>query len=175
MAGQNVDNDDDGGRQRDGWQQGGWPAAGGADAPTAQVPRPAVAPPPTVQVPRPAVAPGPVAPYGSVPQYGAVPPAGANGGPYAASPAPVTGGSASGSRKKRWSFPRLLVAAGIAVILAGGGGGAIGYAVGNAAGSHHQFSQRARLGTGGYGRHIPGSGQGGGQSGSQPTQGTTNP
>ena len=33
-------------------------------------------------------------------------------------------------KKKWWSLPKILVAAGIAVLLAGGGGGAIGYTLG---------------------------------------------
>ena len=189
MSGQNLNNDD-GGWQQDGrpasggwqgtgpesgtWQQAGGPAAGG----TGQGERPAAADAgqPTTEIPRPTVAPAPAAPYGEpyarvpygadpqdgVPRYGSVPP----------SAVPV--GSTPQGKKKWWTFPRLLVAAGIAVILAGGGGGAIGYAVGNAA-PHHQLGQRARLGTGGYGRHVPGSGLGGEQGGTQPTQGATNP
>ena len=179
-------NDDGGGRQRDAWA-----GTGGEDRPTAQIPRPTVVPGSDARyggVPQRGVPQHGVPQYG-VPQYGAVntgdgssatfgavPPAGQGAGPYPGTPsAPVPGGSAPGARKKWWTFPRLLVAAGIAVILAGGGGGAIGYAVGNAAGSHHQFSQRARLGAGGNGRRVPGSGQGGGQGGSRPTQGATNP
>lgn len=113
-------------------------------------------------------------------QYNAPHPAGAPR-PVLEAPPTVAGphgnaqaGYAPGSpvKKRWWSTPKILVAAGIAVLLAGGGGAAVGYSVGKSEAAQ-QFSQRFQNGNGrpngagGQGRRSPGPGQ------AQPTAPTT--
>jgi hypothetical protein len=84
----------------------------------------------------------------------------AAGTPHPAAPAGNAPGSAV--KKKWWSMPKLLVAAGLAVLLAGAGGGAIGFAMGKSDAAQ-QFSQRLQNGrpngATGQGRRSPGPGQ----------------
>ncbi|GAA2136674.1 hypothetical protein GCM10009825_22140 [Arthrobacter humicola] len=65
-------------------------------------------------------------------------------------------------KKKWWSMPKVLVAAGIAVVLAGGGGGYIGYSWGKSD-AQHQFTQRSQNGrpngANGQARRAPGQAQ----------------
>jgi hypothetical protein len=103
-------------------------------------------------------------------QYNAPNPAGAPR-PVPESPPAVAGPHAnpragyapeSPVKKRWWSTPKILVAAGVAVLLASGGGVAIGYSVGKSEAAQ-QFSQRFQNGrpngAGGQSRRSPGPGQ----------------
>jgi len=66
------------------------------------------------------------------------------------------------AKKKWWSLPKILVAAGIAVLLAGGGGAAIGYSMGKTDGTHQaaqRFQNGRPNGANGQGRRGGGQGQ----------------
>lgn len=104
----------------------------------------------------------PVAPHQSTqaPPTVPVPQTGPAAGPFAG-PQP---GYAAGFpvRKKWWSLPKVLVAAGIAVLLAGGGGGVIGYSLGKTDATRQvgqRFQNGRPNGANGQGRRGPGQGQ----------------
>lgn len=70
--------------------------------------------------------------------------------------------SRSPFKRRWWSIPKVVVAGVIAVLLAGAGGGAIGYGVGEASAPHR--------GAGLYGRHHGSFGPGGGAGSQVPGQ-----
>lgn len=77
-------------------------------------------------------------------------------------------------KKSWWNLPKLIVAGVLVVLLAGFGGGAIGYSIGEHNAPHHQFKNgQYRNGAGGFGNgeNRPGSGTG---SGSGQKQGGSN-
>jgi hypothetical protein len=82
------------------------------------------------------------------------------------------------AKKKWWNMPKVLVAAGIAVLLAGGGGGFIGYSWGKSD-AQHQMTQRLQNGrpngASGQARRSPGQGQGQTKPTAPSTPGAGNP
>ncbi|MGA7206799.1 MAG: hypothetical protein WBX27_19475 [Specibacter sp.] len=69
------------------------------------------------------------------------------------------GGGTGGRGKKRWwTIPKVVVAGVIAVLLAGAGGGAIGYGIGDGNASHHGFANGQFKG--GRYHSYPGGGSG---------------
>ncbi|MDQ0633505.1 hypothetical protein QFZ40_001414 [Arthrobacter pascens] len=83
--------------------------------------------------------------------------------------APTGHAPVSPGKRGWWSIPKILIAAGVAVLLAGGGGGAIGYSMAKSEAAQ-QFSQRFQNGrqNGANGqRRAPGTGR------SQPTDPAT--
>jgi hypothetical protein len=112
------------------------PGPGEAGAPTPSIPTPQ-APPPTAT--RPAMAASvpqqqPPIHYAPAPTEAAYPAQGKTG--YG-----KTGFGKNGPGKKRWwSIPKVVVAGVIAVLLAGAGGGAIGYGVGAGSAAYHGFA-----------------------------------
>ncbi|MCX6499651.1 MAG: hypothetical protein NTU93_12780 [Arthrobacter sp.] len=85
-------------------------------------------------------------------------------GPQPVPPLGTPAGYAPGLpvKKKWWSLPKVLVAAGIAVLLAGGGGAAIGYSMGKTDATRQvaqRFQNGRPNGANGQARRGPGQGQ----------------
>lgn len=70
------------------------------------------------------------------------------------------------AKKKWWSLPKVLMAAGIAVLLAGGGGAALGYTLGKSDATRQvaqRFQNGRPNGANGQARRGPGPGSGQGE------------
>lgn len=95
-----------------------------------------------------------------VPPTMPVPQAGPQPAPQAGTP--TGNGPGLSVKRKWWSLPKVLVAAGIAVLLAGGGGAAIGYSMGKADATRQvaqRFQNGRPNGANGQGRRGTGQGQ----------------
>lgn len=105
--------------------------------------------------------------------------------PGPGTPGPGAPGPGRPAKRSWWSLPKVLVAAGLAVLLAGGGGAAIGYSMGKSDAAHQaaqRFQNGRQGGFNGQGRRggqgqptAPGSQNGsqdGGQGGGSPSGGT---